>query len=207
MKNILNYQTTEYDCGPTSITNTVRYLFDREQIPPDILKAISLYTLDAYNEKGESGKNGTSQMAMRFLSNWMNQYGKTNNFPIFSEFIEGEQVYIGQNSAIIGCLQQNGVVVVRVLLGDEGHYVLLNDIMDDEIGLFDPYYVEKIPNILEISIVEGQPRKMNRIIRADIMNHNDGVTYAMGTTDKRQAILIYNTDTRKTQEKTIEYII
>ena len=207
MKNILNYQTTEYDCGPTTITNAIRYLFDRKQIPPDILKAISLYTLDAYNEKGESGKCGTSQMAMRFLSSWLNQYGKTNKFPIFSQFIEGEQVYIGQNSAIIGCLQQNGVAVVRVLLGDEGHYVLINDITEDEIGLFDPYYVDKVPDSSEISVVKDQPGKMNRRIKANLMNHNNGVPYALGTVNMREAMLIYNTDTRKTQEKTVEYII
>ena len=27
MKNVLNYQTSEYDCGPVSFLNGVRYLF------------------------------------------------------------------------------------------------------------------------------------------------------------------------------------
>ena len=30
MKNYLNYQSSEYDCGSVSITNGIRYLFDRE---------------------------------------------------------------------------------------------------------------------------------------------------------------------------------
>ena len=34
MKNVLNYQTSEYDCGPVSFLNGVRYLFDREEIFP-----------------------------------------------------------------------------------------------------------------------------------------------------------------------------
>ena len=46
MKNILNYQTSEYDCGPVSLTNAIRYLFDREIIYPDIIKYIMLYCLD-----------------------------------------------------------------------------------------------------------------------------------------------------------------
>ena len=36
MKNLLIYQSTEYDCGPTTLTNAIRYLFDREEIYPDI---------------------------------------------------------------------------------------------------------------------------------------------------------------------------
>ena len=35
MKNLLNYQSSEYDCGPVSLTNAIRYLFDREVIYPD----------------------------------------------------------------------------------------------------------------------------------------------------------------------------
>ena len=46
MKNLLNYQSSEYDCGPVSLTNAIRYLFDREVIYPDIIKYIMLYCLD-----------------------------------------------------------------------------------------------------------------------------------------------------------------
>ena len=60
MKNLLIYQSTEYDCGPTTLTNAIRYLFDREEIYPDIVKYIMLYCLDSYNEAGEVGKRGTS---------------------------------------------------------------------------------------------------------------------------------------------------
>ena len=47
MKNLLIYQSTEYDCGPTTLTNAIRYLFDREEIYPDIVKYIMLYCLDS----------------------------------------------------------------------------------------------------------------------------------------------------------------
>lgn len=87
MKNLLIYQSTEYDCGPTTLTNAIRYLFDREEIYPDIVKYIMLYCLDSYNEAGEVGKRGTSASAMMFLSNWLTQFGqvKTSRSPaIFS---------------------------------------------------------------------------------------------------------------------------
>ena len=68
MKNVLNYQTSEYDCGPVSFLNGVRYLFDREEIFPDIVKFIMLYTLDTYNTKGELCRRGTSQRRAAFRS-------------------------------------------------------------------------------------------------------------------------------------------
>ena len=46
MKNLLNYQTSEYDCGPVSILNGIRYLFEREEIYPDLIKFIMLYCMD-----------------------------------------------------------------------------------------------------------------------------------------------------------------
>ena len=46
MKNVLNYQSTEYDCGPTTILNAIRFLFNRQEIPPALVKGIWLYCND-----------------------------------------------------------------------------------------------------------------------------------------------------------------
>ncbi len=43
MKNFLIYQSSEYDCGPVSLINGIRYLFEREEIYPDLVKFIMLY--------------------------------------------------------------------------------------------------------------------------------------------------------------------
>ena len=48
MKNPLHYQLSEYDCGPTSLLNAISFLFEREEIPPEILRNIMLYCLDCY---------------------------------------------------------------------------------------------------------------------------------------------------------------
>ena len=101
MKNPLNYQVTEYDCGPTTLFNAMSFLFKREEVPPDIMKHIMLYCLDAYNGKGEFGKNGTSRMAMMFLSEWFNQFGKVKKFPIHSEYLTGERC-IAAGLSIVG---------------------------------------------------------------------------------------------------------
>lgn len=207
MKNILSYQTSEYDCGPTTLLNAMRYLFEREEIVPDILKAISLYTLDEYNSEGESGKNGTSRMAMMYLSKWFNQFGETKHFPIYTEMLLEELVWIKQNSRITGCLQQGGVAIVRLWLESYQHYVLLTDIEEDYIGLFDPYDYEGTVDGVNVIKVEGHPKKMNRKVKKDIFNQENIRSYAFGDIAGREAMLLYNSKTRKTPEESIEYFI
>lgn len=207
MKNKLNYQSSEYDCGPTTLLNAVRYLFEREEILPDIIRAISIYTLDEYNHEGEYGKSGTSRMAMQFLSNWFNQFGKTKDFPIYTEMLRDEKVRINQNSKILECLQQQGVVIARVWLGGSEHYVLITDIDGDYLCVFDPYDWEKSLKENEILKTEGYPKKMNRKVRKDIFNQENEKNYAFGKIDGREVMLLYNTRIRKTPEKSIEYFI
>ena len=51
MKIPLRFQITEFDCGTVSLQNAISYLFEREDIPAELIRAISLYTLDCYDEK------------------------------------------------------------------------------------------------------------------------------------------------------------
>ena len=81
MKNPLHYQFSEYDCGPTSMQNAISFLFEREEIPPEVLRNIMLYCLDCYSSEGVPGKSGTSCAAMMFLSNWLNSMGDLGDSP------------------------------------------------------------------------------------------------------------------------------
>jgi hypothetical protein len=206
MKNPLNYQSTEYDCGPTTMINAISYLFKREDIPPDVIKHIVLYSLDAYNCKGEFGKNGTSGMAMMFLANWLNQFGKVKNFPIQCEFLKGKDVYIGHGSRIISGLRQGGAAVVRLMYGC-WHYVLLTDTDDRYIYLFDPYYRIKPFKNTGIDLVTDSPAKMNRRVAHEILNSVPKGPYAMGPLELREAVILFNGTTRKTTVDAIEYFI
>jgi hypothetical protein len=204
MKIPLSYQSTEYDCGPTTITNAINFLFDREEIPPEILKTIMLYCLDGYNEMGEAGKSGTTALAMVFISNWLNQYGKIKHFPIYTHILEPNEIHISQNSKISECLQQGGAAVVRVML-EGGHYVLLTGIDDEYIYLFDPYY-DNVEYAKGIDVLEHSPKSMNRRVRKDILNSESDNDYAFGPIEARECMLMYNTDTRS-DECEIEYMI
>jgi hypothetical protein len=206
MKNPLSYQATEYDCGPTSMINGISFLFEREEIPPDVIKYITLYCLDSYNQKGEFGKKGTSSMAMMFLSNWLNQFGKVKKFPVYSEFVSGEEVHISQNSRIAAGLQQGGAVVVRLMYGC-WHYALLTGIEDTNVYLFDPYFRKRPFQLDGVSIVQGEPARHNRKVSFQVLNDIGKKPYAMGPLETREAIILFNEKTRKTAGNTIEYFI
>jgi hypothetical protein len=206
MKIPLLYQRTEYDCGPTSLLNAISFLIDREDFPPDILRHCMMYTLDSYNENGEACKNGTSKMAMIFLAGWMNEYAKVTKLPIYTETLSGKEVCIKEGSRITEALKQGGAVVVRVFL-DCGHYVTLTGITDKGIELFDPYYQETLSYGEEIGLITDKPFSANRLVAFDVFNREENTPYALGPLEKREAVILYNTNTRKTPERTIEYFI
>lgn len=205
MKNPLSYQSTEYDCGPTTVLNAINYLFPREEIYPDVVKSIMQYSLDCYSDKGEAYKNGTTGMAMMFLSNWLNHFGKVKNWPIHCNMVNGQEVYVGENSKIAECLQQGGVAVVRVMYGC-WHYVLLTGIEGENVYAFDPYYRQKQFVNKGIQMIANAPKQKNRKITFAILNSEEKEHYALGKKEQRECVLMYNCKTRQTM-KNIEYFI
>lgn len=206
MKNPLHYQLTEYDCGPTTMLNAINFLFEREVIPPEIIRNIMLYCLDCYGAEGSPGKRGTSCTAMMFLSNWLEGFGNTGKLPISSRYLSGENVYVRENSAILDTLRRGGVAVVR-LYYDVAHYVLLTGIRDNCILMFDPYYQEEAFPQKDIVVTMEHPFSYNRIVPFSYFNREDHSLYALGETAGREAVLLFNAETALTEEKTIEYFI
>ena len=199
MKNPLNYQTSEYDCGPVSLLNGIRFLFDRETIYPDLVKFIMLYCMDCYNDCGELCKHGTSPAAMNYMSSWLNHFGCAKKFPIYSEFLTGEQVVIAPDSKLYTALLNGGTVILHVFL-DVAHYVLLTGIEKDRVLLFDPYYEEESDPDFdeeyrtdEIKFVD-LPKKANRSVSIERLNRFSKGYYEMGCYDCREALILYNTE-------------
>lgn len=163
MKNPLRYQMSEYDCGPTSMLNAVSYLFQRVDIPPEIVRSIMLYCLYCYGADGSCGKCGTSCRAMQFLSSWLHGFGQVGHLSVSSQYFSGKQVDLSRNGRLRDALRRDGAVVARV--GFEGwHYVLLTDIRDDLVYLFDPYYrAESFPDPV-LQMIDDHPKEYNRIV-------------------------------------------
>lgn len=198
MKNLLNYQSTEYDCGPVSLVNGIRYLFEREDIFPDVIKFISLYCMDTYNDAGEICKRGTSPAAMDYICNWLNHFSEVKDFPIHCEHITGEEVVITENSKIMNALKNGGVVVLRLFL-EVSHYVLLTGIDGERILLFDPYYEEEDDPDFdeeyktdEIRFLYDCPKKANRSVSISRINSTGTGYYEMGDFPCREALIMFH---------------
>lgn len=206
MKNPLHYQLSEYDCGPTSMLNAMSYLFQREEIPPEIVRNIMLYCLDCYGADGTSGKSGTSCMAMMFLSNWLNGFGQAGHLPISSRYLSGESVSFRQDSSLRDALHRGGAAVVRVDF-DGWHYVLLTGIREDRVFLFDPYYRDTPFEARDIQMVTDHPTAYNRIVPTRYFEREARDIYAFGPVETREAVLLFNERTKLTAEETVEYMI
>ena len=192
MKNDLICQSSEYDCGPTSLTNALRFLFEREEILPGLLKHIWLMGNDTYCEKGRLGCHGTSKAAMRYMAEWFNGYAKGFRFPIAAEFLENERAEVAPGGRAWDCLQKGGCAVMRCSAGGIGHYVLLTAVLpDNEIGLFDPYQEDPVFTEPGRRVVHGQPKRCNRAVRYDLLNLRDKSDYAMGEYKDRELLLIW----------------
>ena len=206
MKNPLHYQISEYDCGPTAMLNAVSFLFEREEIYPEIIRNTMLYCLDCYGAEGTPGKSGTSRAAMMFLSNWLNGFGEIRHFPVTSQYLSGKNVYLGRESYINDALHRGGVAVVR-LFYDEPHYVLLTGERDGMVYMFDPYYRREPFEEEDIQVVLDQPALYNRIVPEYYFNREELKLYALGPFEGREAVLMFNEDTKLVPEKVIEYFI
>lgn len=204
MKNPLRYQLSEYDCGPASMLNAISFLFEREEIPPEVIRNIMLYSLDCYGAEGAPGKSGTSRTAMLFLSHWLDGFGRAGQMPVSSRYLRGENVYIGPESLINDALRRGGAAVVRLYF-DVDHYVLMTGEREGRILLFDPYYEEKpLPEVL---VTLEHPFSHNREAPFSCFNRETEELYALGKTESREAVLLFNDRTKLTAEKTIEYYI
>jgi hypothetical protein len=184
--------------------NAVSFLFEREDIPPEVPKYIMLYCLDTYNTHGESGKSGTSKMAMMFLANWLNQLSNAKNFPIYCRYLQGREVTVGENSETVEALQQGGSVVLR-LWYDCPHYVLLTGIRSGEIEMFDPYYRKRPFSCGGVEMLNTA--FSNRSVSFERFNSSKRGYYTLEEPDEREAVVIFNANTRKSPEDTIEYFL
>ncbi len=209
MKIPLRYQMSEYDCGPTTMLNAMSYLFEREEIPPEIIRNVMLYSLDCYTQEG-AGRAGTSRMAMMFLANWLDGFGRATELPLSTQYLAGEAVYIGQQSPVNDALHRGGVAVVRLIYEVE-HYVLLTGDQEGYIEMFDPWYLPEDSDEFsgqDITITLAHPGQYNRRVPYASFNQLSHETdYSLGPIAEREAVLLFNERTKLTAQDTIEYFI
>ena len=109
---------------------------------------------------------------------------------------------LNENTDIYQGLQHGGVAVVRCRLEHEEHYVLLTEIADSGIALFDPYeeiegyFDGQSPSSIGVIVVKDEPKRYNRIVTRRILESTEPIDYALGPMEHREAILIFNESRR-----------
>lgn len=124
-------QITEHDCGPTAFVNALIYLFNRDEIPAEVVRRVYEYTMD-WPKSGS-----TSIVAMKMLANWLNLY-KTKKFSISCEVIEGKDVIFKKKFLTQEDHSSCGILFVKF---DRNHWHFITFLFekDDFAYCFDPY--------------------------------------------------------------------
>ena len=184
MKVPLTFQNTEYDCCSASFINALNFLFEREEIPPQLIKIITNYTLDKKDKYGIAGKGGTSHFAVRKI---VQDFGNFNNL-ISCKVLRGNDVTLEKMKI---CLEEGGVIIARCYQ-DEEHYVLITKIDDYFVYLFDPYYIEEDYYVKDdqVAVVLDEMFTHNRIVKIGRLMGGSHADFSLMEPEKREVILL-----------------
>ncbi len=173
MKTPLLYQLSEFDCGPITLYNALKYLFDRDEIPYEVIKEIMSVALD---EK----EKGTSKEAMNKASLSLKKYLPLDILVYEGKMVTPEIIKEKNNS--------HTVFILRTKLCCE-HYVLITDFKKDYY-LWDSYYLNhKIYQKNSIKIYLKKPT-YNRLISKDYFESSFFADFTLGPISKRQLVVI-----------------
>ena len=188
MKTPLRYQITEFDCGSVSLINCITFLFEREEIPAELVKAISSYTLDCYDEHGNLGAKGTSREAVKYLTQWIDVFSKSKDFGVECQYLSGKNVTL---TKIQKCLENGGCVNWRTYQSCE-HYVTITGIDKEYVYVFDPYYMEGefYDSKKQVEIFADRKFDYNRKVKLARFLSEKRQDFALGPIEKREAVLI-----------------
>lgn len=196
MKIPLKYQSTEFDCVPTTFLNALNYLFDREDIPPEVIQRVLLYSLDTINSNGEHGKGGTTGLACEFLLQWLELYvAKNKNFALRCEYLTGEEVQLTQNNRVVKCINSGGVALCSVCFDKTGsiyHYMLCTGADSDYLYFFDPYYRKQQFRNLDKHFLEWIQGEWdyNLKVSRQRLESEDNERYSFGPIEERSCCLM-----------------
>ncbi len=125
-------QISEHDCVPTSFVNAIIYLFNRNEIPAEVVRRIYEYTLDV-------PKSGTTTVyAVELLSNWLSSF-KKGKFSVSIDIQKGVAVHF-ERTPFLTQKKESVCALMRVLWGGSiWHFITLFYETDGWVYCFDPY--------------------------------------------------------------------
>ncbi len=183
MKIPLRFQITEFDCGTVALQNAISYLYEREDIPAELIREITLYTINCYDDEGRL-KNNSLEIAR--MTDWITNYTNDHDFKLEASHYIKEDVNL---EMIKNCISSRGCVFLRTYL-EKGHFVTITDIDSEYVYLWDPYYLDEDYYDLnsEIIIILDQPFKYNRMVKLSKFMASEETNYALGPVETRECV-------------------
>lgn len=198
MKSPLRYQITEYDNGAVSLLNCLSYLFEREEMPSELVRVVSIYSLDTYDKKGKLDVNSSRNVVFS-VARWMDEFALQKNIPLKCVYLKGEDASV---YALAECLKNGGCVNVKTYRDGEKHYVMVVAVDDEFVYMFDPYFESKwdYRDSKIIQVVDNNPFAYNRKVSIEHFLSNKKQGYSLGPEVVREIALFTRVDVTQERE-------
>ena len=187
MKIPLRFQITEFDCGTVALQNAISYLFDRENVPPELIRAVSIYTVNCYDDVGNIVDSGVTHDTMEKMTTWITEYVNHNSFGITCTHLEKGQVDI---NAIKMCLSEGGCAFVKTFQNGDS-FAVVTKIDDNFVYLWDAYYQGETyyDNEKQVTIIFNKPFHYNRQVSLRRFLSDSANDFALGPIENRDCVL------------------
>ena len=189
MKVPLRDQITNYDCGPTSILNALSRLFQREEIPPVVMRHVISCSMDWFDDAGNLGRRGTTHAAMRHVADWLRQVGELGMMPLVCRYLTGEAVTLAPGSGLRDALDRGGCAVAFIDL-DGWHYVLITAVEGNDVYVYDPWRLPEPFPVPDVKTDYDHPYDYNRIVPFSRFESTDVHPYSFGPYETREAVVL-----------------
>ncbi len=188
MKSPLLYQMTEKDCGETAIKNALLVLYDREEIPLELVHILSSYSLACHDDDGKLLENSFSKNILFFVSSWIRDFAKEKHISLSAKYFKQQEVnFIALKRAV-----SDGAVVVLKTFRRGTHFVTVTKIDEDYVYIFDPYYVKKssLESDSRFEIIYDKPHLFNRKVRIEEFIKERSSELSLGNEESREALVL-----------------
>jgi hypothetical protein len=185
----LRDQITNYDCGPTSILNALSRLFQREEIPPVVMRHVITCSMDWLDDLGRMGRRGTTHAAMSHVAAWLAQVGELGVMPLTCRYLTGERVTLGAGSELREALDRGACAVAFIDL-DGWHYVLITAVEGESVYAYDPWRLPEPFPVPDVTTDYGHPYDYNRIVPLSRFESTEIHPYSLGPYETREAVVL-----------------
>lgn len=192
MKIPLRFQITEFDCGTIALQNAISYLYDRENVPAELVRAISIYTVNCYDERGNISENGTSRDVMENMTVWIDNFLHQCNFNLNCRRYVGENIDL---NAIKQCVDERGCALFKTYRDGMEHFVIITMMDEEFLYIWDSYYLGETyyDSERKISIIFNKPFHYNRKVSIERFLETSTKDFALGPVNERECLLFNKT--------------